>query len=351
MIRTIGTTRTTRTSAHGWRKDASGAAGGETHERRKPDMSDIERIRAMAEDGTITAEEAERLIGILNEIDEAEVRVEGVADEAETAARSDTAAPRDAAGRQDGAASPSADTDPRVDVGVGPERPGGSDDVDGDARSGDRTTSEGMHAPGDLRWLEISTLAGDFDISVDPSLDAPRVDGPEGLRLLETEQGFALEFARGSSFLDRLLSGSIGRDFTIAVPAAMGVDLRIKAGDVDIEGVPYLRGQLVAGDLKAKGLRGIDLHMSAGDVDIWVAPTEGVHRITVTAGDLNVRFDPASDVAVEGRVTIGDTSVPRHFREERTGLGRRFSGTIGAGTASFELRQSTGDTKVSVEHA
>ena len=325
-------------------------------------MSEIERIRKMASDGTITSEEADRLIALLQDIDQTESQVDAVASEAATASRSSTTSPPDMSrARTEPAGAADTANDPAHREGgeaaakaaeKAAERAAASSGAAGgrvDAGEDAATDTGRLPTPDGFRWFRIPTLAGDFDIRVDESLEAPRVEGPEGFVVKESHEGWKLVAKEGSSFLDRLISGQLGRDFDIRLPAYTGVDLQIKAGDVDMRGVPFLKGQILAGDVSARDLRGIDLRMSAGDLDIWVTPTEGEHRIEMTAGDVDVRLGSGSDVRVEGRVNIGDASMPDEFHLKRSGLGESFSGTVGGGTARLVISQSTGDAQVRVD--
>lgn len=318
-------------------------------------MSEIDRIRTMAADGTITDREAEKLIALLADIDQTEEQVDAVAAAAQ-AAGSGGAAPPDMSRARVEATAPDSRSRPAPDrptedagVRTTDEPAGEQARAPASVNAATGPSTSGMRTPEGFRWFKIATLAGDLDVRVDASLDAPEVDGPEGISVRETGQGYELDVDRGSSFFDRLMSGRFDRHIDIRLPENIGVDLRIKAGDVELRGVPYLKGHILAGDVDARGLRGVDLSMSAGDLDLWLTLTEGEHRVNMTAGDVHVRLDPASDVNVEGRVSIGDASMPAEFSSKRSGIGESFSGTIGNGTARLSITQSTGDAKVSVD--
>lgn len=281
-------------------------------------MSEIERIRKMAADGTITEQEAAELIAVLDDIDRTESDIDAAGTAAD-AASSGESPPDMSRASTDVTAKPTAD------------------------RAAAR-----WNPPRDVTWLAIEMIAGDIEVDVDGSLSEPVAQGPDGMRLEATDDGFVLRFARGRGFLDGLLNNIQREPVLVRVPEGFGVDLRVKAGDVDIRGVPYLRGKLVAGDVSARGVRAIDLSMSAGDLDVELDASEGDSRIAMTAGDLHVKLAPASDVEVEGRVSIGDASVPKGFELASKGLGKSYRGTLGQGRAKLEIVQSTGDSKVSV---
>lgn len=281
-------------------------------------MSEIDRIRKMAADGTITQQEAAELIAVLDDIDRTESDIDATGMAAD-AASSGGSPPDMSRASTDVTSKPAAD------------------------RAAARWTS-----PRDVTWLAIEMLAGDIEVDVDDSLSEPSFEGPEGVRLEPTDGGFVLRFEKGRKFLEGLLNNVQRDPVRVRVPKGFGVDLRVKAGDVDIRDVPYLRGKILAGDVSARGVRAIDLTMSAGDLDIALAASEGESRIAMTVGDVHVKLDPSSDVVVEGRISIGDASVPAGFEITSKGIGKSYRGTLGQGRAKLEIVQSTGDSKVSV---
>ena len=279
-------------------------------------MTEIERIRKMAADGTITQQEADELIAVIEDIDQTEAEVGAVGVAADRAGTNRTAP--DLSRARVEAAQPTK-TAPRVSLGV----------------------------PATTRWLTIDTLAGDIDVDVDASLDAPVAEGPEGLSLEPVGDDWVLRIER-EGFLERLMNSQRDGDLQVRVPAGFGVDLQVKAGDIELRGVPYLRGHVLAGDVLAEGLQAVDFTLSAGDLEIGLTANDGQNRISMKAGDLHVRLEPGSDVAIEGRVSIGDADVPKSFDVSSKGLGKTFEGVVGQGTAKLDIRQSAGDTKVSV---
>ena len=299
--------------------------------REEPPVTEIERIRKMAADGTITEEEAAELIAVIEDIDRTEAEVGAVGAAADRAGTGQDEPASEPAASQRRASEPPDLSRARVDV-----------------TQPTRTPAEvELATPADARWLTIDTLAGDIEVDVDASLDVPEADGPEGMRLEPVDGDWVLSIER-EGFLDRLLNATRDGDLRVRIPAGMGVDLRVKAGDIDLRGVPFLRGQVLAGDVSATGLRAVDFTLSAGDLDLELAADDGDNRIAMKAGDLHVRLDPASDVSIEGRVSIGDVHVPKGFDVRSKGIGKTFRGTLGAGTAKLQISQSTGDTKVSV---
>lgn len=336
-------------------------------------MNEKERIRNMVSAGTITDAEAERLLSVLDEIDRAEAELDASGEAMEAAARelaepdapvAPDAPPAPDAGAPDPGAAP--------DAAATPPTPGASDPVPGRAApaspgaaaapagvasgvaaaaAGPAAAGPSEAAPEGTRWLHVKLLAGDVDVRADAESDEVTLSGDaEALRLEPAPDGYTLHHVRegqGESWVDRFLTRLRAGDVSIRVPKGYGVDLDVTAGDVDLIGVPYLRGRLTSGDLTARGLKGIDLVSSAGDIDLDLTLTEGRHRLRATAADVDIRLGKDSSVAVTGSVSIGSASVRAPgFEVDRRGIGQRFEGRIGEGAASLEVHVTTGDVDV-----
>jgi hypothetical protein len=220
----------------------------------------------------------------------------------------------------------------------------------GTAAPGDGTAS----APEGTRWVHVSLLAGDLSLRADPDVNEVVVRGDtDSVRVEPSADGFTVRHVKDDgqdSWVDRFLSRIRSGHVEVRVPEGYGVDLAVTAGDVEIEGVPYLRGRLTSGDLDARGLRGIDFTTAAGDLDLQMTLTEGRHRLRATAGDFNVRLGAGSDVQVAGSVSIGSASVrAQGFDTDRRGVGQRFQGRVGEGKAQLDVHVTTGDVHVRVD--
>lgn len=339
-------------------------------------MDEKERIRNMVAAGTITRAEAERLLSVLDDIDraEAELAASGEAMEAQARdAEAGSPASSDAAGAGPSAAAamePTRNAGPAPGEGApGAQAVGSAGPVGrgaaAAAASGAATDHEaapvatraapsGTVAPEGTRWLHVSLLAGDIDVRGDPGTDEVLLSGDtEALRLEPTADGFTLRHEReagSDSWVDRFLHRLRAGNVHIRVPADYGLDLSVTAGDVDVVGVPYLRGKLTSGNLTARGLSGVDLVTSAGDIDLAMTLTEGRHRLRATAGDVDVRLGTGSSVTVQGSVSIGSASVRApDFEVDRRGIGQRFEGRVGTGDAELEVHVTTGDIHVRVD--
>ncbi len=204
-------------------------------------------------------------------------------------------------------------------------------------------------APAGTRWVTVEMLGGDLEVHAVPGLTKPTVEGGPGeLRVDEVEDGYRVRFdPEGSGFLGGLISSLRSGEIVLQMPADHGLVVEATAGDVQVHGVKYLRGRMRAGDLDAFGLEGVDFSMTAGDLDATLDLRSGRHAITVGAGDVNVKIVEGSDVAVSGRVSIGDVSTTAEGLERRSsGLGGTVTGTIGTGAARLDLRVTTGDLEV-----
>lgn len=322
-------------------------------------MDEKERIRNMVAAGTITDAEAERLLSVLDEIDGAEAELAASGEAMETEARH---AGTGAAGEAAVAAPAPAGAGAAEPAGAATAQPASAKPASaqpasvgpGNADPASARPPDSLHiAPGGTRWLHLSLLAGDIDVRADATLEEVELSGHgDWLRLERAPDGYTLRHereAQGDSWVDRFLGRLRGGKVHVRVPAGYGLDLDVTAGDVDLEGVPYLRGRLTSGDLSARGLRGVDLVTAAGDIDLDMTLTEGRHRLRATAGDVDVRLGAGSSVTVDGSVSIGSASVRAPgFDVDRRGIGQRFEGRVGDGAASLEVHVTTGDIDVKV---
>lgn len=321
-------------------------------------MTDIDRIKQMVQDGRITPEEGDRLIAVLDDAQTADKELQVAGEAMEVEARAplppfEPATPE--APRPPEPARPAVPTAPAnasapanapmPATGALPGTPEAQPAPDAAARSN--------IAPADIRWVRVEMLAGNLEVEVDPSLTEPAVesDGPGNLNLEATPTGFRVSWDRvEGGFIDRVLGRLRSGNLDLRIPAGYGIDLAATAGDVELDDVPYLRGHLTAGDLDATGLRGIDFTSRAGNIDVALELTQGAHRVNVTAGDVNVRLAPTSQVTVRADVSIGDadSDVPGVKSNDR-GLGASLAGSVGDGSATLDMHVTTGDLDLDVD--
>ncbi|HET8985142.1 MAG TPA: hypothetical protein VFN03_05215, partial [Trueperaceae bacterium] len=195
-------------------------------------------------------------------------------------------------------------------------------------------------APPGTKWVTVEMIAGDLDVWAVDGLTGPEVEGgPGNINVEDTPDGYAVKFApdRGGA-LDRFLSHVRSGSLRVRVPPEFGVVVKATAGDVDLHGVRYLRGNLTAGDLSADALEGIDFSSMAGDLEVSLRLTGGHHVLTMGAGDLEVMLDDRSDVRVDASVSIGDVSSEAHgFSHSRRTVGGEMTGQLGSGEGRLEL--------------
>lgn len=292
-------------------------------------MDDRQRIEALAEEGKITREEADRLLGVLDEIDGTEQELNGVGEVARAESGNGVGESSRAPAATGAAATSSyPGTAPAL-----PLSPGGQ-----------------VSGPGKGQTVEVKLLAGNLRIEVDPALETPVANDDERgeVDLEKIGDGYRLGGATAEgSVLERMVSRLSRRDVHLSVPEGWGVRLDMKAGDVSVRGpLAFLSGQLLAGDLDADELHGVDLTVKAGDVDFTLLLTDGQHRIEAVAGDLDLRLLPSSDVSVKARVNVGDLSTPKDWRRKARGLGHGVEHSLGTGRATFNLELATGDLTI-----
>lgn len=198
------------------------------------------------------------------------------------------------------------------------------------------------------RWVTVSMLAGGLDVCVDPSLSEPIFEGKAEL----TRRGDNFEIKQhprqkeGESILDNLLNWVKAGNLEVRIPSGYGLEVKSKAGDIDVEGVPYLKGKLLAGDVNAQEVGGIDLSLQAGDVDVSLYLTKGKHRLKAMAGDVDIVLLAGSSVITKGNVSAGSLNLKGPFNRQESMMGGRFEGTLGAGDATLEIDLAAGDLKV-----
>jgi hypothetical protein len=192
-------------------------------------------------------------------------------------------------------------------------------------------------APPGTPWLAIGLLAGDVEVFAG-DVAQPEIASGEGVHLEADGAGSRLVVERDHSLLGRLRPV----DVELRVPRHWGVDLDVKAGDLTLRDVAFVRGRVLAGDIEVRAATGIDLECGAGDLSVSLRPTVGRHRLSARAGDLDVRLLAGSDVEVTGHLSLGDATA-RGFSLERRGLGAAVTGRLGAGRAHLAVELGAGD--------
>jgi hypothetical protein len=308
------------------------------HDTPDPLASDIERIHALRDQGRLTPAEAERLVAVLrgeapNADDDAVASDVGAT--AGARAGSSASARTAPTGGADGPTAGAAELAPPSASGPEPASPG------------DLGAAEGSGA----RWFVIELLAADLNVTAVAGIDEPRLQRTvEGATLERHGDGWRLRYRS-----DRGRWGVWGNQperIDVEIPSELGIELDVKAGDVTLTGVRSVRGRMLAGDLEIEGAAHVDVDKKAGDLTARIRPSSGRQRLVSKAGDLEVTLLPGSDVRVTADVKVGDLHADGpglQGRRDSHGIGQRYRGTLGAGTAELELRLAAGSLRLRTE--
>lgn len=198
----------------------------------------------------------------------------------------------------------------------------------------------------DVPVLHVRGALQALIITVEPGLSKPLA---HGYTVQDTAEGASVTMSEGG-FIEDVLNVDRGNPSHIELPAGWGVDFKVGAGSVSINGpVAFVSGSLAAGELRIEETAGIDINQSAGDVQVGLLATSGAHRINLGIGSVQVRFLPGSYADVDAAVNLGGIRARGALHVE-DGLGARARGTIGAGVgtspAHLSLRVKTGDIRL-----
>ena len=201
------------------------------------------------------------------------------------------------------------------------------------------------------QWVKLSGFCGDLSVEADPYLKAPVVTGKATLE--RTDTGYLIrtppETKGEGNWLTRLHQAA--GDVNVRLPAEMGLDLRIAAGDGEVRGIKHIKGNFTGGDFEILDAETVDLTVTAGDINLKLRPQTGEQRLRATSGDLDLTFLTGSSVMVSGSATCGDLTLPPDFSRSGGFVGGTFEGTLGTGEARLELRLTAGDVTVRAENA
>ena len=201
-----------------------------------------------------------------------------------------------------------------------------------------------------ITWVKLSGFCGDLTVTSEPYLSSPIVDG--NALLEHTDAGYLIRTppeSKGGNWLQRLHKAA--GDVRVRLPAEMGLDLGIMAGDGEVRDVKAIRGTFTGGDFKVAGAETVDLTVTAGDVTLKLRPLAGAQRLKAISGDVDVIFLSGSSAVVSGSATCGDLDLPKGFGRNGGFANHKFDGTLGAGEAHLELRLTAGDVSIRAEDA
>ena len=199
------------------------------------------------------------------------------------------------------------------------------------------------------RRLRVRIERADLEVRVREGREAPAVeqDGGLGLKLEEDAEGWKLAGAARQRFFGAfgLLAGR--KAAVLALPADVGLELRLGQGEVRVEGtLPWLRVQMGQGRLRFAGASSLDVQLGQGEVQGRVRIADGRHRLRLGMGEVKLALAEGSDLRLQVSVSLGRLGVSGSLNHRGEGPGQRFEGVLGAGRG--ELRVSVGMGKVEV---
>jgi hypothetical protein len=163
--------------------------------------------------------------------------------------------------------------------------------------------------PTGLRWVKVNMLAGELEVRVDPSLQEPQVRGKAEVR--QVGQDFVIEPQPvHENLLGGLLKNFRTGELDVRLPSGWGLELDGKAGDIEIQGVAFVRGRLLAGDIELREVGGLDLDVKAGNIEGSALLREGNHRLRIEMGNAQVRLLPGSSLKLKAEVGLGNLETP-----------------------------------------
>ncbi|PZA06706.1 MULTISPECIES: hypothetical protein [unclassified Meiothermus] len=159
------------------------------------------------------------------------------------------------------------------------------------------------------RWVKVNMLAGQLEVRVDPSLQEPRVWGKASVRQVGQDLVVEPQPVQGD-FLGGVLKNFRAGELDVRLPPGWGLELDGKAGDIEIEGVAFVRGRLLAGDIELREVGGLDLDVKAGNIEGSALLREGSHRLRIEMGNAQVRLLPGSSLKLKAGVGLGNLETP-----------------------------------------
>ncbi len=201
----------------------------------------------------------------------------------------------------------------------------------------------------ELCWARIQVRAGNLEITQDPALNQPRVEGaatiqavPDGVRVTDRAK------AREAGGILRWIGALKDRKVHLYLPPGWGVVLEEVTGNVEADRLPYLKGSLRTGNLEVDELGGLELNVQTGNVELGLCLTEGRHRLELGTGNAELALLPGSSVVLEGTVGLGRLEAGGAFEPQGRGMGQSVSGRVGEGKAVFKAHVRMGNLELEV---
>jgi len=191
--------------------------------------------------------------------------------------------------------------------------------------------------PEGLRWVRVGLMAGQLEARLDPDLEQPVVEGPAEVRPLGDDLVVVPKWSAWS-----FLHGSLGRTGTLELrlPPGWGLKVDGKAGQIEAEGIAFLRGRVAAGNVELRAVEGLDLEVTAGNIEGSLLLRDGTHRLRVSMGNAELDLLPGSSVRLNPSVSMGNQEI-RGFDYGLSGVRQ-----LGEGQASLEIALRMGNLEV-----
>lgn len=202
-----------------------------------------------------------------------------------------------------------------------------------------------------LRWARVHLHSHDLEVSLDSSLDKPHIEGgvqvsQEGENLLINEVHGRRQRAEVEGFLNAVLRFLEDEDrVSLRLPQGWGLEFHVTSGDVEVKGIPAIKGHSTSGDIELEGATSLELEMASGDLEAELSLTQGRHRIRIANGDAEVSLVDSS-VQVSGVVMHGDFDARGNFWQS----GQKIKGTVGKGQAELDIHIVHGDLTLEDKH-
>jgi hypothetical protein len=208
--------------------------------------------------------------------------------------------------------------------------------------------------------LSVSVTAGDVDIRGVPGKRGIHARSNNGtLEVIREADGVRI-VAHGRvddpteiGWLNTVLK-TIGRNLPVnlhvEVPSDLAnLEVKALAGDVDVRGVRgRVRMDLQAGDLTLEDASSFEINAKAGDLKVNTTLNDGDSRLTALAGNVDIKLQPGSSVALNASTTAGDVSAKGFVltQTEKRVTGGSLEGRLGGGRARLTCKLTAGDLDI-----
>jgi len=191
--------------------------------------------------------------------------------------------------------------------------------------------------PEGLRWVRVRLMAGQLEARLDPDLEQPVIEGPAEVRPLGDDLEVVPNWSAGG-----FLHGLLGRTDTLELrlPPGWGLEVDGKAGQIEAEGIAFLRGRVAVGNVELRAVEGIDLEVTAGNIEGSLLLRDGAHRLRVSMGNAELDLLPGSSVRLNPSVSTGSQEI-QGFDYGSSGVRQ-----LGDGRASLEVALRMGNLEV-----